>query len=63
MKHYPDLTENLAQKTRGRLMLARLSFAEKLTIHDRLRENANSFGSALRAATASLQLSRSVPKD
>lgn len=51
-KIYPDLTDILARKARGRLALARLSFAEKLDILDRLRENELTFGAELREAAA-----------
>ena len=38
-QQYPDITEILAQKARGRRERASLSFAEKLAILDKLRED------------------------
>lgn len=49
---YPDLTEIIARKQRGRRAFARLSFAQKLDILDRLRENEMSLSPALRQAAA-----------
>jgi hypothetical protein len=37
-QHYPDITDILAQKARGRRERASLSFAEKLAILDKLRK-------------------------
>ena len=37
-KHYPDISEILADKAAGRRRRAALSFAEKLVILDLLRE-------------------------
>jgi|CXWL01.1.fsa_nt_gi hypothetical protein len=51
-KSYPDISQILARKQRGRLHLAGRSFEEKLEILDRLRENELSFGATLREATA-----------
>jgi len=42
-KSYPDLTELLAQKARGRQARAKLSFAEKLEALERLKEAATPF--------------------
>lgn len=49
-QQYPDITDVLNRKERGRLALARLSFAEKLDILDRLRDNERSIGAAMREA-------------
>jgi hypothetical protein len=38
-KKYPDISDILAQKARGRRQRARLSFGEKLEVLDRMREN------------------------
>ena len=38
-QQYPDITDILALKARGRRERARLSFAEKLAILDKLRED------------------------
>jgi len=38
-QQYPDITDILAQKARGRRERASLSFAEKLAILDKLRED------------------------
>jgi hypothetical protein len=38
-RQYPDITDILTQKARGRRERALLSFGEKLEILDRLREN------------------------
>jgi hypothetical protein len=38
-RQYPDVTDILAQKARGRMERASLSFAEKLTILEKLRED------------------------
>ncbi len=37
-QQYPDITDILAEKARGRRERASLSFAEKLAILDKLRE-------------------------
>ncbi len=47
---YPDISDVLERKRRGRRQLADLTFAEKLAILDRLRENELTFGAELRAA-------------
>ncbi|MEQ1618491.1 MAG: hypothetical protein ABL883_09130 [Terricaulis sp.] len=49
---YPDISDVLDRKRRGRRQLADLSFAEKLDILDRLRENELTFGAELRDAVA-----------
>jgi hypothetical protein len=36
--HYPDINDILAQKARGRLERSRLSFAEKLDVLEKLRD-------------------------
>jgi hypothetical protein len=38
-QQYPDITEIVAQKARGRRERASLSFAEKLAILDKLRDD------------------------
>ena len=38
-QHYPDITDILARKARGRRERASLSFAEKLAILDKLRND------------------------
>jgi len=38
-RQYPDITDILARKARGRRERASLSFAEKLAILDKLRED------------------------
>jgi hypothetical protein len=38
-RNYPDITDILKQKARGQRERASLSFAEKLKILDKLREN------------------------
>lgn len=38
LQQYPDITDILAQKARGRRERALLSFAEKLAILDKLRK-------------------------
>lgn len=45
---YPDISDILARKERGRAELAKLSFEEKLEILDRLRENERALGEAMR---------------
>jgi hypothetical protein len=47
---YPDISDVLERKRRGRRQLADLTFAEKLEILDRLRENELTFGAELRDA-------------
>lgn len=42
-KTYPDISDILAKKAKGRAAAAALSFAEKLAILDRLKEAATQF--------------------
>lgn len=37
-RDYPDIADILAQKARGRVELARLSFSDKLDVVEKLRE-------------------------
>ena len=52
MPLYPDVSDILARKERGRRARALLTFVEKLEILDRLRENELSLGRELREAAA-----------
>jgi hypothetical protein len=49
-QQYPDISDILDRKERGRHVMARLSFAEKLDLLDRLRENEKSLGAVMREA-------------
>ena len=48
-QQYPDVTDILAQKARGRRERASLSFAQKLAILDKLRKDAGSIVEARQA--------------
>jgi hypothetical protein len=47
--HYPDITDILAQKARGRRERASLSFTEKLMVLEKLRKNVAPIVQARRA--------------
>jgi len=55
---YPDVGEIFARKARGRRERAALTFAEKLAILDRMREDVRPFREALEAERGKLAMPR-----
>jgi hypothetical protein len=51
-RQYPDVDEIFVRKARGRRERAALTFAEKLTILDQMRDDARSFREALESGRA-----------
>jgi hypothetical protein len=59
-KLYPDIADVLGKKARGRIERAFLSFAEKLAIVDKLRENVSPI---VRSREARTRISEENPAD